>query len=319
MANLIKDSLLSEDKMKKIIKTLILLLVPAGLFSQMSPVTNQYILNPLTINPSLAGSRGALNLALFYRSQWVGIAGAPETITLAVDAPFLLSKLGLGLIVTNDKIGVTKKTRFNTCYSYKIGLGEGDLSLGLGAGVITTNTAWSDLSVDDPGDENYLVNSRVFVVPDFSFGVYFTRRNYFTGISIPELLGYRFDYTKNKYNLIIDPGQYHYLVNMGYLFNLSPRFMFLPSTLFTFSPGEKLLYDLNAHFNISDRLWLGVSYRNNRSVGGLIQFAVIQGIKIAYSYDFDFGRLGHYSNGSHEIMLRYEFQYKVKVVNQLIF
>lgn len=305
--------------MNKIVKTLFLLLIPAGLFSQLTPVTNQYILNPLTINPSLAGSRGALNIAAFYRRQWVGIAGAPETITLAVDAPLPHSKIGLGLIVTNDKIGVTKETRFNTCYAFKISMGEGNLSMGLGAGVITTNTAWSDLSVDDPGDEYFLVNSRVFVVPDFSFGVYYSRQNYFAGISVPKLLGYRFDYNKNKYSLMFDPDQYHYLVNTGYLVSLSPWLMFFPSTLVTFSPGEKLLYDINAHFNIADHLWLGVSYRNKRSVAGLLQFAVNYQLKVAYTYDFDFGRLGRYNNGSHEVMLRYEFHYKVNAVNQLVF
>jgi len=63
------------------------------------------LLNPLSINPAYAGNRGALNIAAFYRRQWAGIPGAPETMTLAADAPFLDSKLGLGFIITNDKIG----------------------------------------------------------------------------------------------------------------------------------------------------------------------------------------------------------------------
>jgi type IX secretion system PorP/SprF family membrane protein len=160
--------------MKRILKLLLLLLLllPLSLSGQLTPVTNQYVLNPLTINPAYAGNRGALNIAAFYRRQWVGIAGAPGTMTLAMDAPLLDAKLGLGLIITSDKIGVTKETQFNSYYSYKISMGKGNLSLGLGAGLITTNTAWSDLVVLDPGDEYYLVDSRVFIVPDFSFGAY---------------------------------------------------------------------------------------------------------------------------------------------------
>jgi type IX secretion system PorP/SprF family membrane protein len=196
---------------------------------------------------------------------------------------------------------------------------KGNLSFGLGAGLITTNTAWSDLVVLDPGDEYYLVDSRVFVVPDFSFGAYYSYRNYFAGFSIPKLLGYSFDFNKNKYTLKVDPGQYYYLFNTGYVFNLTPKSKFFPSALVTFSPGEKLLYDINAHFSFFDRLWVGASYRNNRSVAGLLQFAINNQLRVAYTYDFDFGRLGRYSNGSHEIMLRYEFRYKVDVVNPLIF
>jgi type IX secretion system PorP/SprF family membrane protein len=305
--------------MKRILKLLLLLLFPLSLSGQLTPVTNQYVLNPMTINPAYAGSRGALNIAAFYRRQWVGISGAPETMTLAMDAPFLDAKLGLGLIITNDKIGVTKETQFNSYYSYKIDMGKGNLSLGLGAGLITTNTAWSDLVVLDPGDEYYLVDSRVFVVPDFSFGAYYSYQNYFAGFSIPKLLGYKFDFDKNKYTLKVNPGQYYYLFNTGYVFSLTPKSKFFPSTLVTFSPGKKLLYDINAHFSFFDRFWVGASYRSNRSLAGLLQFAVNNQLRVAYTYDFDFGKLGRYSNGSHEIMLRYEFRYKVDVVNPLIF
>lgn len=305
--------------MKRIIKSLILLLIPLSLSGQLTPVSNQYVLNPLTINPAYAGNRGALNVSAFYRRQWVGISGSPETMTLAADAPFLDSKLGLGLIITNDKLGVTKETQFQTTYAYKISMGEGNLSLGLGAGLITTNTAWSDLVVLDQGDDFFLIDSRVFVVPDFSFGVYYTFKNYFAGLSVPKLLVYKFDFDKNKYIQKFDPGQYYYLFNTGYLFTLSPKIKFFPSTLVTFSPGEKVLYDINAHFNYIDRFWFGASYRNGRSLAALLQFAVNEQFKVAYTYDFDFGKLGRYSNGSHEIMLRYEFKYNVDVVNPLIF
>jgi type IX secretion system PorP/SprF family membrane protein len=305
--------------MKRIIKSLILLLIPLSLAGQLAPVTSQYVLNPLSINPAYAGNRGALNIAAFYRRQWAGIPGAPETMTLAADAPFLDSKLGLGFIITNDKIGVTKETHFLTNYSYKINMNKGSLSLGLGAGLITTNTSWSDLVVLDPGDENFLTNSRVFVVPDFTFGAYYSNQNYFAGLSIPKLLGYKFNYDKNKYTLMVKPGNYNYLLNAGYVYTLNQKIKLFPSTLITISPGEKLLVDLNAYVSLNDRIWAGASYRNGRSLGLLCQFAVNNQFRIAYTYDFDFGKLGQYSNGTHEIMLRYEFHYKVNAVSPLNF
>lgn len=305
--------------MKRFRYLFLLLFLPASLTGQLSPVSNQYVLNPMTINPAFAGNRGALNVAAFYRRQWVGISGSPETMTISADAPFLDSKLGLGLTIANDKLGVTKQTQFQTAYAYKIGLGKGNLSFGLGAGLITTNTAWSDLVVLDPGDEYYLINSKVLVVPDFSFGVYYTYQNYFAGLSIPKLLNYQFDFNKNKYSIKFDMGQSYYLLNTGYLYTLNPKIKILPSTLISFSPGEKLLFDLNAHVSYIDRFWAGVSYRNSRSLAALFQFAVNNQFRVAYTYDFDFGKLGRYSNGTHEIMLRYEFKYRVDVVNPLVF
>lgn len=305
--------------MKNVIKILFLLLIPGGLSGQVTHVTNQYILNPLTINPGYAGNKGALNIAAFYRRQWVGIAGAPETMTLAIDAPFLASRFGLGFIVTSDKIGVTKETGFKSSYAYKISMGKGNLSLGLGAGILITNTNWSDLTVYDPGDEFFLTNPRVYVVPDFSFGVYYSCRNYFVGISIPELLDHSFNFNRDKFTTKFNPDQYSYFINSGYIISLSQNIKFSPSTLVTISPGESIHYDINGHFILDDRFWLGASYRNNRSVAGLLQFALNNQFRIGYTYDFDFNELRRYSNGSHEIMLSYVFRYKVNVVNPLIF
>ncbi len=314
-----KQPAINFRPMKRIIKTVFWILMPLSMSGQLTPVTNQYVLNPVTINPAYAGNRGYLNMAAFYRKQWVGIEGAPETLTFTADAPVLDDKVGLGLNLTIDKMGVTRENYFMTNYSYIMDLDEGSLSFGLGAGFITTNTAWSDLVVLDPGDELYLVDSRRFVVPSFSFGTYFTKRNYFMGFSIPKFLGYKFDYDKNKYSVTVDPGQYNFLLYTGYVFNVSPKVDFIPSTLLNFTPGRKMLFDLNANFNFSNRLWVGASYRNARSLGALLQLQVNKQLKMAYTYDFDTGNLGGYSNGSHEIMLRYEFRYKVNVVDPLVF
>jgi type IX secretion system PorP/SprF family membrane protein len=305
--------------MKKIIKSLILLLIPLSLAGQLTPVTDQYILNPMTINPSYAGNRGGLSVAAFYRQQWVGVNGAPRTMSLEVDAPVLSSKLGLGLYVVNDQIGVTKQTELMTSYAYRIPVGEGLLAFGLGAGLVATNTAWSQLITLDPGDEYSLIDSRVFMVPDFSFGTFYSVKNYFVGFSIPRMLGYKFDFDRNKYSLRVEPGQYNFILNTGYIFPLGQKARFMPSALVSYSPGDKLLYDASAHFIIYDRLWLGATYRSTGSVTALAQFAINNQFKIAYSYNYDFGMLGTFSNGSHEVMLRYEFRYKVDVINPLVF
>lgn len=305
--------------MKKLISLSAMLLIPLALMSQLTPVTNHYILNPLRINPSYSGSRGGLSVAAFYRQQWVGLTGAPRTMSFELDAPVLSNKLGLGLFITNDQVGVTKWTELMTSYAYRISVGNGTLALGLGAGLVGTNTAWSELIVRDPEDDYYLIDSRVFIVPDFSFGAYYTVKNYFVGFSVPRLLGYKFDFDRNKYSLRAQPGHYNYTVNTGYLFPLGQNARIMPSLLLSYGPGEKLLYDGSAHIILFDRFWFGATYRSTKSVTALAQFAINNQFKVAYSYDIDFGKLAKFNSGSHEVMLRYEFRYKVDVVNPLIF
>ena len=177
---------------------LLVLLIPIKLSAQLVPVTDQYVLNPLLINPAFAGERGALNMASFFRMQWMGIEGAPETLTLAVDAPLFNNKVGLGFLISKDRIGVTEETQFNSNYSYKIFIKEGTLSFGLGAGLITTRTAWSDLIAIDEGDDYYLIDAKNYYVPNFSFGMYYSNKNYYAGFSLPKLLNYKFIFDKKK-------------------------------------------------------------------------------------------------------------------------
>jgi len=305
--------------MKRILKILILLLIPLSSLAQMTPLKSQYVLNPLVLNPASAGNMGVLNVTAFYRKQWVGVKGAPETMTLTADAPFSDNRMGLGMIFTSDKVGVTKESHFMANYSYKVPVGKGTLSFGLGAGITVTNTAWSKLIVLDPEDDFILIDSKGFVVPGFSFGTFYSEKNFFAAVSIPKLLGYKYDFGKSKYVVNGNMGEYYYLLNTGYLFNLSPYLKFMPSTLIAFSPGDKVLYDVNAHFRIMDRFWAGAAYRNNRSLVGLFQIQLNDQIRFGYTYDYDFAKLQTYSSGSHEIMLRYEFRYKVQAISPLNF
>lgn len=305
--------------MRKVLCIFIFISLLPGLRGQVAPFSDHYILNPMLINPAGAGLRGALSIAAVYRKQWVGIEGAPETIMILADSPLAGTRTGIGLSIIADKTGVTRETSIGGTYSYSIDMREGNLSFGLKAGFMATNTAWSDLFVLDPGDELYLVDSKTFIVPDFSFGAYLSTNRYYAGFSIPRLMGYDFIPEKNRYALKFDPRQYYYMFQGGYIVEYMQGIRFIPSALLVLSPGEKILADFNAHFNFSEKMWAGASYRTNNSLAGLFQFAISDQLKAAYSYYLDLGRFGRFSNGSHEIMLRFDFLIRADVVSPLIF
>ncbi|MBN1386960.1 MAG: type IX secretion system membrane protein PorP/SprF [Bacteroidales bacterium] len=309
--------------MKKTILTISALLLIANIgVGQLNPTTNLYILNPMSINPAYAGESGALNVSSFYGRQWVGVNGSPAILAFSADAPFADRKLGLGLMIISDKIGVTKENQLATSYAYKIELEEGILSLGLGANVMTTNTAYSDLVVIDPGDEIYLIDSKLYVVANFSFGMYYSGKNYFAGFSVPRLLNYNFDFTRNKYVIDNSIRNYSYLLNTGYIYDINERFKIFPSLLLRYSsvPSQlKLQYDINAHLCYLNKFWIGGSYRNKRTFATMFQVQPNDQLRIAYTYNIEISQLGKYSKGSHEVMLRYIFRYNVDALNPLIF
>uniref|UniRef100_UPI0039AEF884 type IX secretion system membrane protein PorP/SprF n=1 Tax=Myroides odoratus TaxID=256 RepID=UPI0039AEF884 len=52
-------------------------------FAQQDPQYTQYMYNPASINPAYAGSVDHLQLFGLYRTQWVGLDGAPRTAYLS--------------------------------------------------------------------------------------------------------------------------------------------------------------------------------------------------------------------------------------------
>ena len=47
----------------------------------------QYMYNTLSVNPAYAGSRDVFSFVGLYRTQWVGLDGAPDTFTASMHSP----------------------------------------------------------------------------------------------------------------------------------------------------------------------------------------------------------------------------------------
>ncbi|MCK4466418.1 MAG: type IX secretion system membrane protein PorP/SprF [Bacteroidales bacterium] len=305
--------------MRRSLLCILSIILPYLVCGQLCPLSNQYIFNALAINPAYSGSRETLSTSILYRNQWVGFEGSPETMTFSLHAPLRNDRIGIGLLLINDKIGVTNETGFIGNYAFRIDFGSGKLAFGLGAGLILINTAWTDLVAVDRDDELLMDNSTTFVLPDFSVGTYFNTNKYFIGFSLPLFLNHRFNPMTNKFKLHNDFSEYNYLINGGYIFEVKPDVKVLPSLLIRYNPGNSPQLDLNSHMIFKDKLWIGMSYRSKNTMVGMFQYQINNQFRVAYSYDFELGKLGRYNNGSHEIMLRYEFSYTIDVFSPRYF
>jgi type IX secretion system PorP/SprF family membrane protein len=102
----------------------------------------------------------------------------------------------------------------------------------------------------------------------------------------------------------------HYYLLAGYVFNLSAdsgTVMFRPSTVIRAVNGAPVSFDLSANFLIKEKLWLGAAYRYQDSFAAMVSFNFTPHLQAGYSYDFGTSDLNSYNNGSHEIMLTYDF------------
>lgn len=283
-----------------------LTLLPFHLRGQQSIVYSQYLFNGLLINPAYAGSHVQLSATMTYRNQWVNFAGAPETTTFGGHSALRKGKIGVGVLVTNDRIGSYSNNGLFFSYAYMIKdpVTGGVFSMGLQAGANSFKADYSELNLKAGLDPkfNVLMNE---LKPNFGGGLFYYNKKIFAGLSVPTLLTGAKLFTGNLDEL--ETPRYYYL-NAGMKLRLDPRsekVMLHPSFLVRAQDGTPLSMDFTLIVVFDQLISIGGSYRSGDGAIGFLNYKLSEKFYVGYSYDITTSDIRRFSNGSHEIMINY--------------
>lgn len=292
----------------KYIIGLIFILVEVSVWGQQDPMFTQYITNPVSINPAITGCNEITTLSLVYREQWVGVDGAPSTMLITFEGVPRFRKMGLGGSFIYDKIGPVIQTGIYMNYAYRVQLDENKkLSFGLMGGV---NFYQFDLVslIYEGSDDDIPVNGLYSkFLPNFGFGAFYYTPKFFAGFSIPKLMRNQLFDTSSSHKYE-NREEIHVFSWIGTIISLNDNINFKPSLVGRVVNGSPLSLDVNATFELYDKVWLGVLYRLGVTWGGLARFQVKDNLNIGYSYDLFSSRTGGFGAGSHEIFISYTFK-----------
>lgn len=290
---------------------LLALSAAASTYAQQSSLYTMYMWNQLILNPAYAGSRDAVAASLVSRHQWVGLDGAPSTQVMSIHTPLPNENMGVGLTVENDRIGPTNNTGIWADFSYSLQLTEkSKLAFGLRGGFAVYQSDLRGIDNIDPNDQVFLNNVDNRLLPNFGFGAYYHGTRGYVGVASPTVLendlnSFSFQNTNQR-----GVGNRHYYLMGGYVMNLSPDsggVMFKPSTVIRMVAGAPVSFDLTAMFLVKQKFWFGGAYRYQDSFAGIVSMNITNHLQVGYAYDFGTSNLNSYHNGSHEIMLSYDF------------
>jgi type IX secretion system PorP/SprF family membrane protein len=284
-------------------RKLVFMFFSVAAFAQQDAQFTQYMYNTININPAYAGSRSAMNIFGLYRTQWIGLDGAPETSSFSLNTPLNNSNLGLGVSLVNDKIGPTTENTFSADLSYSLLTSEtSKISFGMKATANLFNLDVNKLSPEDQGDTQFQnLNSKFS--PNIGAGVYWHSDKAYVGLSIPNFL------ETNRYNaseVAIFKEKINYYLIAGYVFDLNQDIKFKPAVLTKLVEGSPLQVDLSANFMFNDKFVVGVAYRWSAAMSAMVGFQITDGLYLGYGYDKETTDLKKYNSGSHEIFLRFE-------------
>ena len=297
--------------MKFKLSTILLLLILGYNISnaQYDQMFTQYMYNEMQINPAYAGSHDALSLSGIYRNQWVGIEGSPKTETFSAHMPAFNKKMGLGLGMLHENIGVTNRTYVNLNYAYKIPVSKGILSMGFQTGLVMFTEKLTEVTTTSPGDVEFAANTPVLKAPNFGTGLYYYASRFYLGFSIPRMIENKFNLGKSSAENQFNPKNFHYYLTTGYVFDIAEDIKLKPSVLAKVVQGAPLEADLSVNVLMKEKIWAGLAWRTSDAVSAMVGLQINPQCKIAYSYDYTLTALQDYNSGSHEIILNYIFSY----------
>lgn len=298
---------------------LLLCFLAAPVFAQQDPQFTQYMFNPLVLNPAYAGSREVINTVLLYRNQWVGLDGAPTTITASINSPLKNKKIGVGLHVLSDKIGPSTTTQYVGSFAYRIRFAKGKLSFGLRAGLYDYRYDWSKVEYKDKADVFSTQQQTHLLQPGYDFGMYYYSSSFYSGISLSHLSIGTFKNTAqlNEFQNQVVP---HLVGTIGKAFELSKMFTLRPSAVVRFTNNAPASIDVNASVLLDEKLWLGVGFRSDKSLVFITEFNISKLMRLGYSFDASSQKISSANKGTHELFIGFDIDFfKAKTISPRIF
>lgn len=305
--------------MKKIMALHILMLFGMRVLAQQDVQMSQHVFNSIFINPAYTGYKEDIYVQSFFRSQWMGLNGAPESFSMAADGTVKDANIGLGVMVTADRIGAQNNLAGYINYAYRIPVGDDEtshLSFGLAAGIEQLGIDGTKLNALQAGDPSVPLTSQSMLLPDANIGFFYSSDKNFVGVSATNLVA-RYIKNNNANNILVPVPQPHVYLTAGTLLDINEGMKLKPVFLIKDDFKGPTTLDLDASFIFESGLSLGAFYRSSIKIypkdnlqasyplqnafGAMIEMFVTPAIRIGYSYDHDVNALGIYNYGSHEL------------------
>lgn len=280
------------------------------LAGQVSPLADQFLLNPFLTNPAYAGSspRGPLDISA--RRQWMGIKGAPSWQSATWHNSLNKKKrrfnprgfvnkgqnafgnIGVGGGLFNVRYGAISQAGIHLDYAYHVFLGSGRLSFGLApiyqqyvinkSGFIRPDGNTPDPLID--GDVKEIIHYM-----DVNAGAHYYSDKLFAGFSAVQLLNSAVSFGELSFSSVSEATGNPWLARSFYLYGgwtpaLSRTIHLEPSVLLKYNGQSGFGFQVNLKAAFNENFQAGLLYRFMESAGF---FAGINFADLVFRYQFE--------------------------------
>ena len=252
-------------KKMRIIIGLLCCLLSLGAIAQQDPQYSLYMLNGMAIHPAYAGSLGGISANMVYRKQWMGIEEAPRTVSANVQMRYFDERLGSGISMYNDKMGVFNRSVLNYTQAYHLILPQFTLAFGLQGSLQQFSARLTDVyNAHNASGISDIMNDQAFngninkTIVNFGGGLYAYNDHFWFGASMPNMLKPKWDYdVRSKiasYSIV------HSFISAGGVFDVGPVFQIKPSALLKVATDSPKSLEFSCSAYAYNKFGFGLSY-----------------------------------------------------------
>lgn len=292
--------------MKKQLIIIALFILGSELKAQQFPGINHVFINNNLTNPSLSGLDDKVNLMLVQRNTLVGFSQNPKTLYLNVTGPVVTDKIGVGLNLYSESLGITKKTGVYGSYAYRLKFGEDhNLNLGVSLGVLQFSIDPNAVDVTNAEDPVLINKNFNASAMDGMFGATYIKSNFRLGLAVAQVLGNKEKLSNTvNYNL-----QRNYQATIQYKLYLDELQHYSITPLIVARYAKSAMpQEVHFVFNMRDKFYLVPAYKSSGSASITTSAVVYNKFRIGYSYEAMLKTpVKGNQRGGHEVLFGYAF------------
>jgi type IX secretion system PorP/SprF family membrane protein len=307
-----------ESHMRRLLTLVLSATAFAGTWAQQDPQYTQWFIDPVYMNPAVAGNSDLTCISGIYRNQWQGLDRDPKTAMLSGHTYVKPLRGGVMASFYNDALGQETNNLAKLGYAYRLPeFGNGSvLSIGASISMFSKTLGNDWIAIDDYTQDNAIPNQQASAsTVDGDFGIYLQKPgSFYAGLSATHLAEMELG------QLSIRPTRHYYAMG-GYDHPLDGDYLVLRSNVLAKSDLNATIVDLNVNVLWNQMLWGGVSWRPGDAFAPTLGFQYAmedrqqtsyakQVFRLGYSFDATTSELRNYSSGSHEVFLSYCFKFQ---------
>lgn len=310
-----------------------ILLISSSVFqvrAQISPLSDQYLLNPFQTNPAIAGTQRYMPLTINTRQQWIGMNKAPSTQSISIHRRIrakgirftpggFINKgknsfgmIGVGGNVFNYTYGAISHTGVSLTYAYHFFVGKGRLALGLSPSIFQYSLNKTGFILPDGSNIDPAISanpSETLHFIDANAGMHYYSKNNYAGLSFIQLLNSSVQFGELSFESEDQMSQNPDLarsmyVYYGHYINFTRDLMLEPSVWLKYNAQSGVGFDINAIFHLQEVFQAGLTYRYQEHFG-LLAGVTLDNLQIKYLFEAPISSKVPNHFTSHQIMINF--------------